>query len=64
LGALILRSHFGNTFTASGMKDADRHKFWNDPTCVVGKKVTIKFQELSSVGIPINPRFVCVRDYE
>jgi hypothetical protein len=30
----------------------------------VGKKVTIKFQELSSVGIPLNPRFVCVRDYE
>jgi DNA ligase-1 len=64
LGALILRSDYGNTFTAGGMKDADREKFWKNPNCVVGKMVTIRFQELSSAGIPINPRFVAVRDYE
>jgi DNA ligase-1 len=65
VGAVILEGPNGQTFDCgSGLSKAKRKEFWNDPTKVIGKLVTVKFQEKNKSGIPRFGIFKTVRDYE
>lgn len=48
----------------SGFTDEMRENYWTHPSQIVGKDVTIKFQEYSKDGVPRFPVFVAIRDYE
>jgi ATP-dependent DNA ligase len=39
-----------------------RGELWASPP--IGKKITVKYQELTKSGIPRFPVFIAVRDYE
>lgn len=43
---------------------ASRRKLWKEWKKHVGKKLTVKYQELSDDGVPIFPVGVVIRDYE
>jgi DNA ligase-1 len=62
-GGLVLRMEDGRTFqSGSGFDDATRAEFWKNPP--IGKMATIKYQELTDIGIPRFPIFKSIRDYE
>lgn len=48
----------------SGFSDDMRNKYWENPNLIIGKQVTIKFQEYTNDGVPRFPVFVAIRDYE
>lgn len=48
----------------SGFTDEMRDSYWKNPSSIIGKKATIKFQEYTKDGIPRFPVFVAIRDYE
>lgn len=57
LGALVVRWG-GQVFKiGSGFDNNLRSKIWQDRTNIVGQKVTFKYQELSSYGVPRFPVF-------
>lgn len=69
LGAIVceFKNKKGETLRCkcgSGFTDDMRDSFWNDPSQIIGKEVTIKFQEYTKDGIPRFPVFVAIRDYE
>jgi ATP-dependent DNA ligase len=69
LGAIVceFKNSKGETLRCkcgSGFTDDMRDSFWNNPSSIVGKEVTIKFQEYTKDGIPRFPVFVAIRDYE
>lgn len=58
IGSLIC-SWNGVTFNVgTGLKDEERNKDF------IGKTITFSYFELSLKGIPTQPAFVCIRDYE
>lgn len=57
----------GKTITCkcgSGFSDETRDLYWKNPSLIVGKDITLKFQEYSKDGVPRFPVFVAIRDYE
>jgi len=42
----------------------ERRRLFEEGKCLIGKKVTIRFQELSEKNVPRFPLVVCIRDYE
>ena len=44
--------------------DAAKRQMWADRDDIVGKKLTVKFQELTKYGVPRFPAGVAIRDYE
>lgn len=69
LGSIVcgFKEEKGSALTCkcgSGFTDDMRESFWKDPSQIVGKEVTIKFQEYTKEGIPRFPVFVTIRDYE
>jgi DNA ligase-1 len=54
-----------NDFRIGTGFDADfRKAVWDNPDSVIGKKITYKYQELSSYGIPRFPVFMRIREEE
>ena len=41
-----------------------RQKWYDDQSQIIGKELTVRYQELSEDGIPIFPVGICIRDYE
>jgi DNA ligase-1 len=65
VGSLVLQHPNGEQFNCgSGLSLAKRKEFWNDPTKVIGKLITVKFQEKYQSGIPRFPIYKATRDYE
>lgn len=55
----------GNKFTSSMEGPlAQRRELFQHPELVIGKKLTIRFQELTNKGVPRFPVGVAIRDYE
>lgn len=44
--------------------DAAKRQMWADKDDIVGKQLTVKFQELTKYGVPRFPAGVAIRDYE
>lgn len=62
-GAVVCLLPNGETFeVGTGMDDATRQALWDKPP--LGKKLTVKFQELTDDGVPRFPVFIAIRDYE
>lgn len=62
-GNLVCVASNGKTFeVGTGLDDQTRKQYWLNPP--IGKKITVKYQELSPDGIPRFPVHICVRDYE
>ena len=63
--ARVKRPKHDGTF-ASNIKGNQQFlkKLWNDQTLIVGKRVTIRYQNLSEFGVPQIPYIVAIRDYE
>lgn len=66
LGSLVCEIAEGNTFATSGFTDKERLEFYDmaQSGTLLGTKITVKYTNLSEQGIPLNPQFVCVRNYE
>lgn len=66
-GAAILEvvDKRGNRFPVRMRGDFDRRRHWfQNPNVIMGKEITIRYQELSIYGVPRFPVGVAVRDYE
>lgn len=66
-GAAILEvvDKRGNRFPIRMRGDFNRRRYWfQNPHVVMGKEVTIRYQELSIYGVPRFPVGVAIRDYE
>lgn len=62
---LVVKDPRGNVFNIRMKGSFDRRKYWLEhPKEIIGKEVTIRYQELSPYGVPIFPRGIAVRDYE
>jgi DNA ligase-1 len=65
LGKLVCL-YEGNEVRVSGMSNAQRETWWNDPTLIVGKTIEVIAQEVTEnqKGTPSLrfPRFKCIRD--
>lgn len=65
LGALHLQANNGSQFSVgTGFSDKQREEYWEHLMQLLGKKATIRYQELSEDGIPLITSFVSIRDYE
>lgn len=63
LGSLrCLTTNKVTVYVGTGFTDKERKKFFESPP--FDKPITIEYLELSEDGVPINPRFISVRDYE
>lgn len=63
LGGFKVKNDQGIEFeVGSGFTDIQRKEFWDNPP--LGKKATIKYQELTAAGIPRFGVFKAIRDYE
>lgn len=63
MGKLICETSNGTKFkVGTGFTDEERNKFYGN--YCLGKLITVQYQELSAKGIPLNPRYLSVRDYE
>jgi len=52
-------------FSVKPEGDRDTRKwYWEHRKEYIGKKITVKYQELSDEGVPIFPVGVAIRDYE
>lgn len=59
IGALTLKTKEGLTFhVGTGFDDSERIKYLHSPP--TGKLIRIRYLELSSAGIPLNPSFIAV----
>lgn len=62
---LLVKDERGNTFPLRMRGTFERRKDWLDnPDGIIGKNVTMRYQELSIYGVPRFPVGVAVRDYE
>lgn len=41
-----------------------RREWWNNPQLIIGKPLTIRYQELTTDGLPRFPKGIAIRDYE
>jgi hypothetical protein len=48
----------------TGMTNEHRTTYWNDQRNLIGKMLTVKFQERTKDGIPRFPVHKAIRDYE
>lgn len=64
MGAVIVESDNGSFQVGTGFDDKTRVRYWKFPDEIVGKKITVKFQNMTPDGIPRFPVFLAVRDYE
>ena len=66
VGRLVCRAANGEEFGASPNRPHDEmQKLWNDREKLIGKKATVKFQNLSKRGVPrIIEGVPSIRDYE
>ena len=62
LGVRDIRGNF--FFVRPSYPFKEREKWFEDPSLVLNKKMTIVFQELSEDGVPRFPVGKCIRDYE
>lgn len=62
LGVRDIRNNF--FFVRPSYPFAEREKWYNDPSLVLGKQITIVYQELSEDGVPRFPVGKVIRDYE
>ncbi|CAH6421694.1 ATP-dependent DNA ligase [uncultured virus] len=61
----IVQDQRGNQFPVRMRGDFETRRFWfQNPQLVIGKEVTIRYQELSIYGVPRFPVGVTIRDYE
>jgi DNA ligase-1 len=66
-GAAIfnVQDHRGNIFPIRMRGNMDRRRYWfSNPHLVIGKEVTIRYQELSIYKVPRFPVGIAIRDYE
>ncbi len=66
-GTVIFKciTHDGKTFDPRPKGSWElRHKYWNDLPSLIGKQLTVRYQNLSDDGIPIFPVGIVVRNYE
>lgn len=61
LGALICRFKEGMTIDVSGMRDDQRHLWWDYPNLIIGKIVQVDGMKDSSKGKIREPRFKGIR---
>ena len=62
---LVIRDPRGNDIRMRPAYPVEERRLWmQNPSLVMGKKVTYEFQELSEYGIPRNPVMKAFRDYE
>lgn len=62
---LIVLDRRGNQFQVRMRGDMERRRIWyQNPELIIGKEITIRYQELSIYGVPRFPIGVAVRDYE
>lgn len=60
-----VRDKRGNTFDVKMRGDSDRRNLlYQSATSLLGKELTIRYQEFSSYGVPKDPIGVSIRDYE
>lgn len=60
-----LRTKDGNEFEARPMGTiAQRKKYWKELKKLIGKKATVRYQELTKDKIPFHGRVIAIRDYE
>ena len=63
MGSLILRDEADNLFECgSGFSDAQRLEYWENPP--IDKMITVKYQNLTELGVPRFPIFKAVKDIE
>lgn len=61
VGSLNLVTETGQSFSAgSGLDDLDRVRYWNNPP--IGRRAKIRYEMLSSAGIPLKPTIIAVLD--
>lgn len=61
----VCRTDGGSTFRVRPKGSRDLRRAWlSDINSIIGKQLTVKFQEKSEDGIPIFPVGLAVRDYE
>lgn len=64
-GVLLVLDKRGNIFRVRPRGSFEMRKKWlQNPETVIGKEVTIRYQELSDDGVPRFPIAVSIRDYE
>jgi hypothetical protein len=62
---LVVKDERGNILRLRAMGDFEQRRCWyNDPSLVIGKQATIRYQTLSDYGVPLFCVVVAVRDYE
>lgn len=61
LGKLVV-DHKGTLVGVSGMTDAQRDEWWQNPKRIVGKIIEVKYQHETDKGSLRHPRFVRVRN--
>lgn len=61
---LVVRDIRGNTFSIRMGNYEERRGWMAHPHTIIGKAVTIRYQNLTNAGVPRFPRGVVVRDYE
>lgn len=65
LAVLTIRDIRGNIFNIRPAETfEERAKWFQNPSLIIGKKITIKYFELSEYGIPRFPTGKTIRDYE
>lgn len=65
LGAFIMETTGGERFKCSGqLSDEFRQYVWDNRSDYLGKMATVKYMRLYSSGIPREPIFLAIRDYE
>jgi DNA ligase-1 len=66
LGAILVIAEDGKwcCSVGTGFSDAQREELWRDPSKLIGKKVIISYQELTSSGTPRFPVFIQFADTE
>jgi DNA ligase-1 len=61
----VCRTESGTTFNAPSCGTREyRRDLFNDRLAIIGKMITVKYQELTDGGTPRFPKGVAIRDYE
>lgn len=64
LGALVLRTDWGELRVGTGFDDAQRNQIWQNREEYLGRKVTFKYQGYGMKGLPRFPVFKAFREQE
>jgi predicted DNA-binding WGR domain protein len=65
LAMLVVRDMRGNVLRVRCRGNFDERREWlHNPALVIGKKLTIRYQELTQDGVPRFPVGMAIRDYE